>query len=80
MAGPHPTLRERERDRSRNLRFVLVAVLAAACVGAYLAFGKHDRQGAARPPSERGVHLYLRAAGEPAERATTLDLTSQGDL
>lgn len=81
--------RARQRARRRTLGFVLVPALAAASIATYFAVGNHDANpnltAVSPAPSphvaaDLGVFLYLRADGEPEDRAMTLNLVVQGEL
>lgn len=74
-------LRRARRERPARLwRLAVVPAVAAAAVALWLAVGRKTEPVArtAPPPPPGGIHLYLRASGEPEDRAMTLDLDTQG--
>ena len=73
------------KRRGRMWTLALAPVLVAAALLLYfLAFPSRDPHvavgGRSTQSGTRGVHLYVHVAGEPSDRAFTLDLDSKGDL
>ncbi|MBS2015481.1 MAG: hypothetical protein JST00_21515 [Deltaproteobacteria bacterium] len=75
-----------ESARRGPTRWLLVPAFAAACAVLYLFVFRHDgspsngRTFSKTPPlPDHGLHLYLRAAGEPDALALRLDLDNAGE-
>lgn len=74
-------LRRARRERpARAWKLAVIPALAAAAVAVWIAAGRRDAPVARTtpPPPPGAIHLYLRASGEPEDRAMTLDLDTQG--
>lgn len=72
--------RSSSKQKRRTWTLALAPVLVAAAVLLFFVVQRREPHVALGVPARHGVHLYLHVAGEPSDRATTLDLSFKGDL